>query len=165
LHEAIVSEEMFDRVQAILDGIRPSIVSKIKINPLLPLKRLVRCESCETPLTGRLARGRGKRFARYWCRKQSCRAIKLSSTQLEDEFLALLERLRANQGFGKKSRAIQSGSLKGTADSFVRFAELQLMDIANAWRIADPEQRQWVQNLLFEGGLDYSPSVGIFEPL
>jgi hypothetical protein len=35
------------------------------------------------------------------------------------------------------------------------------MDIANAWRIAGPEQRQRVQNLLFDGGLDYSPDLGI----
>jgi hypothetical protein len=43
-----------------------------------------------------------------------------------------------------------------TADSFVRFAELQLMDIANAWQIAGPEQRRRVQNLLFDDGLTYS---------
>jgi hypothetical protein len=35
------------------------------------------------------------------------------------------------------------------------------MDIAHAWEIADPEQRQRVQNLLFEGGLHYSPESGI----
>jgi site-specific DNA recombinase len=227
LHEAIVSEEMFDRVQAILDGRRPSIVPKKKINPLLPLKCLVRCESCGTPLTGGLARGRSKKYPRYWCRKQGCRAVKMSSTQLEDEFLALLGRLRANpetiaafpkiaarawqekQGdseresqrlttrleeqkrlkhellkmrmrselsreefeqananFAAEIYVIEEqlrtvASRRDIADSFVRFAELQLMDIANAWRIAEPEQRHRVQNLLFEGGLDYSPKVGI----
>ena len=34
------------------------------------------------------------------------------------------------------------------------------MDIANVWRIAAPEQRQRVQNLLFDGGLDYSRDEG-----
>jgi site-specific DNA recombinase len=227
LHEPIVSQEMFDRVQAILDGRRPSIVPKKKINPLLPLKCFVRCESCGTPLTGGLARGRTKKYPRYWCRKQGCRAVKLSSTRLEDEFFALLGRLRANpetvaafpkiaarvweekQGgaeresqrltkrleeqkrlkfqllkmrmqnelsreefeqanvdFAAEIYAIEEqlqavASRRDTADSFVRFAELQMMDIANAWRIAKPEQRHRVQNLLFEGGLDYSPNLGI----
>jgi site-specific DNA recombinase len=96
LHEAIISEEMFDRVQAILDGRRPMIVPKMKVNPLLPLKCFIRCESCGTPLTGGLAKGRSKKYPRYWCRKQGCRAVKLSSDQLEGEFLALLARLRAN---------------------------------------------------------------------
>jgi site-specific DNA recombinase len=227
LHEAIVSQEMFDRVQAILDGRRPSIVPKKKVNPLLPLKCFVRCESCGTPLTGGLARGRSKKYPRYWCRKQGCRAVKLSSTRLEDEFLALLARLQANKDTvaafptiaarvweekqGSSERESQrltkrldeqkrlkfqllkmrmQGELsseefeqakadfavemydieeqlrvvtsrRDSADSFVRFAELQLMDIASAWRIAGPEQRQRVQNLLFEGGLDYSPKLGI----
>jgi site-specific DNA recombinase len=227
LHEPIVSQETFDRVQAILDGRRPSIVTKKKVNPLLPLKCFVRCESCGTPLTGGLARGRTKKYPRYWCRKQGCRAVKLSSTRLEDEFLALLGRLRANpetvaafpkiaakvweekQGgseresqrltkrleeqkrlkfqllkmrmqdelsseefeqakadLGAEMYSIEEQlravtSRRDSADSFVRFAELQLVDIANAWRIAGPEQKQRVQNLLFEGGLDYSPNLGI----
>jgi site-specific DNA recombinase len=66
LHEPIVSQETFDRVQAILHGRRPSIVPKRKVNPLLPLKCFVRCESCSTPLTGGLARGRNKKYPRYW---------------------------------------------------------------------------------------------------
>jgi hypothetical protein len=52
-------------------------------------------------------------------------------------------------------------SNRATQDAFVRFAELQLVDLANVWRIASPEQRQRVQNLLFEGGLHYSSEAGI----
>jgi hypothetical protein len=63
--------------------------------------------------------------------------------------------------FAIEEQLLAVASRRDIADSFVRFAELQLMDIANAWRIAGPEQRQRVQNLLFEGGLDYSPNVGI----
>jgi hypothetical protein len=51
-------------------------------------------------------------------------------------------------------------SARATADSFVRFAELQLADFANIWRRANPEQRERVQNLLFQGGLDYSRELG-----
>jgi hypothetical protein len=52
---------------------------------------------------------------------------------------------------------------RATAGSFVRFAELQLADadIASTWRIAAPEQQQRVQNLLFDGGLNYSLTSGI----
>ena len=44
--------------------------------------------------------------------------------------------------------------------SFVRFAQLQITDLAQVWSAAKPEQRQLVQNLLFEGGLDYSQESG-----
>lgn len=97
LHEAIVEQDTFDRVQSNLDGRKPTAAPKRKINPLLPLKCLVRCESCGTPLTGGLAKGRSKKYPRYWCRKEGCRAVKLSSSQLETEFLALLARLKPTQ--------------------------------------------------------------------
>jgi hypothetical protein len=58
----------------------------------------------------------------------------------------------------EKLRALESN--RATAESFVHFAELQLTDMAKVWRIANPEQRERVQNLLFEGGLDYSPETG-----
>ena len=44
---------------------------------------------------------------------------------------------------------------------FVHFAQLKLVDMASAWKIAEPEQRQRVQNMLFNDGLDYSPERGI----
>ena len=53
--------------------------------------------------------------------------------------------------------------MKVQAELFVRFAEMQVADLAQVWRLANSEQRERVQNLLFEGGLDYSPKTG--EPL
>jgi len=50
---------------------------------------------------------------------------------------------------------------KSASASFVRFAELQIIDLAHIWTIAKPGQRQRVQNLLFEGGLEYSPESGL----
>ena len=46
-------------------------------------------------------------------------------------------------------------------EAFLRFAELSLVDIAGTWKMATPENRQKVQNLLFEGGLHYSHEEGI----
>jgi hypothetical protein len=52
-------------------------------------------------------------------------------------------------------------SSRATLESFIQFAELLLLDIARAWEIAGPEQRQRVQNLLFQDGLHYSMESGI----
>jgi DNA invertase Pin-like site-specific DNA recombinase len=229
LHEPIVNQQLYDRVQAVLSGKKPSIVPKRKFNPALPLKCLVRCEACGTPLTGGFPKGRNKQkdYPRYWCRKQGCRAVKVSKDRLETEFLALLVRLRpepsvvsefpkiaarvwaGKQGDAEKrakrladrideQKRFRSELLKAklrgevtqavyeeaesefraeisvleqelqavnsnraTTEAFVRFAELQLQDIAGAWQIADPEQRQRVQNLLFQDGLAFSQQRGI----
>jgi hypothetical protein len=68
----------------------------------------------------------------------------------------------ANAAFRDKILDIEEkvrtfASTRVTAESFVHFAELQLTDMAHVWRIASPEQRERVQNLLFQDGLDYSP--------
>ena len=72
----------------------------------------------------------------------------------------------ANEEFSAEIAVIEQelqalSSKKGTQDAFVRFAELQLVDLANTWQMAAPDQRQRVQNLLFEGGLHYSQNSGI----
>jgi DNA invertase Pin-like site-specific DNA recombinase len=226
LHEALVTQELFDRVQDVLDGRRPSVAPKRKLNAALPLKCLVRCENCGTPLTGGFAKGRNERYGYYWCRKKGCRAVKVRKERLEAEFISKLRTLRpkddtladfpkvaakawnSKQGDFEKQRkkllakleecrALKSELLKsklrgevsqkdyeennaefageiaameaerrviesdaGKMDSFIRFAELRLIDISCVWEIASPEQRQRVQNLLFRDGLDYSMSAG-----
>ena len=226
LHEPLISQDTFDRVQAILDGRKLTAAPKRKFNPAFPLKCLVRCAACDTPLTGGSCKGRTKEYGRYWCRNRTCRVVKLSAERLEREFLALMRRLKPDvqtisqfpkiaariwaekQGDAEKQArklqariedrkklkgALRNAMLRGTVSedeykegnadycaeiavteqelqdihskrtalgAFVRFAELHLMDIARAWEIAEPEQRQRVQNLLFEGGLHYSPESG-----
>jgi hypothetical protein len=49
LHEPIVDQETFDHVQKILDGRRPNVVAKQKINPVVPLQHFVKCGSCGVP--------------------------------------------------------------------------------------------------------------------
>jgi site-specific DNA recombinase len=231
LHKPLVTQETFDRVQAILSGRKPPPSPKLKSNPEFPLRRLVRCEVCGTPLTGAHCRGRhGGRYSYYWCRQPGCRAISMPKANLESEFQVFLGRLRtdrekvadfpkiaarvweAKRGDSEKeSKKLRSqledqkklkanllnlrmegeitreefeeakealrqkifdleekiqtlASTRATADSFVRFAELQLTDMAHVWRIASPEQRERVQNLLFQGGLDYSPKSGFLNP-
>jgi site-specific DNA recombinase len=228
LHAPIVSQETFDRVQAILDGRRPSIVAKAKVNPVVPLRGFIRCDCCGTRLTGGSPQGRGgKKYPRYWCPNPECRKVSLSKEQLESEFGGVLGRLRAKpeaardlpamaakvwrdkQGDSEREMArlqvivdqqrryktelfkmrmrgeIDAQELEeqkarltvemyeteekmrvvadaqASSDSFLRFAQLQLMDMRTVWEMAGPEERQRVQNLLFDGALSYDPNAGI----
>jgi hypothetical protein len=57
---------------------------------------------------------------------------------------------------------LQASTTDGaTMEAFIQFAELTLLDIAGTWQKASPENRQRVQNLLFEDGLHYSKKSGI----
>jgi site-specific DNA recombinase len=46
-------------------------------------------------------------------------------------------------------------SRKVSLDAFLSFSKLMLVDVATAWQRADIEQRQRVQNFLFQGGIAY----------
>ena len=62
-------------------------------------------------------------------------------------------------GLDEQLRTVEASHYN--AEAFAHFAQLQLLDISKAWQIAKPEQRERVQNLLFDGGLEYSPKTGI----
>jgi hypothetical protein len=52
-------------------------------------------------------------------------------------------------------------SLQITRDQCLQFDQLLMANIAGAWELASPDQRQAVQTLLFSDGLSYSPAKGI----
>ena len=89
--EAIVPEELFDRVQVKLNGKTVTVDARHRLNPAFPLRVFVSCAHCGTPLTGSFAKGK---YGYYFCRKSSCRKVKLTKEQLEREFIILLERIQ-----------------------------------------------------------------------
>jgi len=94
LHVPIVGQELFDAVQRVLSGRSVSSTRKGKHNPLFPLKHFVKCATCGTPLTGGMNKGKLKHYANYWCRNSECRAVKVSKSVLESEFVDHLRTLR-----------------------------------------------------------------------
>ena len=98
-HVPMVTEEVFYKVQAILDGrntnIKTPIVKRSKDNPDFPLRRIVKCGICGTSLTGGWSKGKlGVRYAYYFCRN-GCKLPKsaISVDVLEKATLELLESL------------------------------------------------------------------------
>jgi DNA invertase Pin-like site-specific DNA recombinase len=74
LHEPIVSQETFHRVQVILDGKKPSSAPKRKINSEVPLNDPFRCGACGKRFIQAVCRGRGNTYIRFWCPNRECRS-------------------------------------------------------------------------------------------
>jgi site-specific DNA recombinase len=91
--EPIVSDEIFDRVQALLDGRRPSVTPHLRNHPDFPLRVFARCGECGTPLTGSWSTGKRKPYAYYHCRQTACRAIYAPKTEVENGFTNYLTAL------------------------------------------------------------------------
>jgi site-specific DNA recombinase len=221
LHRPIVSQELFDRVQDILNGKKPVAVPKRHANPAFPLRGLVHCAACGAPLTASFCRSKtGRKYPYYYCRTRGCRAVKSVHAQnLGDQFVALLSRLRPNpetvsefpkiaaevweraqgdaaknarkltakledakklkaellraklrgevsqpdyeQANGEFSREIadldrqlrEVSAVTASADAFIRFVELALVDMAALWQQANDEQRRRVRQVLFSDGI------------
>ncbi len=112
-HVAMVTEEMFYRVQAVIDGrntnLHVPVARRNKDNTEFPLRRLVICGICKQPLTGGWSKGKKARYAYYrcqhGCKMPSIQAYKLNNAALQflstitptkqalDAFIALLRRI------------------------------------------------------------------------
>jgi site-specific DNA recombinase len=95
-HQPIISQELFDKVQDVLDGKKPVATPKRRSNPAFPLRGLLRCESCRKPLTATFCRSKtGKRYPYYYCRTLGCRIVKSTQAHVfEDQFTSLMNRLQ-----------------------------------------------------------------------
>ena len=97
--ELLVPEEVFDRVQDIIDGKRTAIVPHLRNDEDFPLRVFVRCAACGQPLTGSWSRGRKEYYAYYRCRNTKCKAVNMRKDALERQFLHLLHRLTPTEEF------------------------------------------------------------------
>ena len=123
--EPLVSEKVFYRVQAILDGRLEITAPRQRRDPDFPLRGYVRCEACGKPLTASWSKGRSDYYAYYHCRP-GCRAVNIAKTKLEDLFVEELGRLQPTPGFMRlvKDRVLNAWrELKGDAQQ--RIAEIE----------------------------------------
>jgi site-specific DNA recombinase len=92
--EPIVSRNLFDRVQDVLDGKKLAVTPHTRNHPDFPLRHFTRCGACGRPVTGSWSTGRAKRYAYYCCPAKGCRAVKARKDTFEGEFLDFLTGLR-----------------------------------------------------------------------
>ncbi len=134
--EPIVPEELFDAVQAVLDGRRVAVTPHVRNNPDFPLRVWVRCGACGTPLTGSWSRGRSRRYAYYRCRRRDCLDVKMGKGPFESEFLDYLAALRPRREYVRLFRAIVLDAWEG------RQAEANNVSASLARRIDELEEQQ-----------------------
>ena len=89
--EAIVEQELFRAVQDVLNGRAPAKSSRVRDSPDFPLRRIVRCGHCSSPLTGSWSTGRSRSYPYYRCPKKGCGGSNVRKERLEE---LLVDRLR-----------------------------------------------------------------------
>lgn len=91
--EPIVSEQLFNQCQK--SGRKHKPFSMVMKNPEFPLRKLVICSHCKTPITGSRSRGRsGKTYPYYHHHRQDCiNAQSVTKAVFEDKFVSYLKEI------------------------------------------------------------------------
>jgi site-specific DNA recombinase len=92
-HIAMITEEQYFKVQAIIDGRNRcgmTIGKRLKDNPDFPLRRSIKCGKCGGALSGGWSKGRSKKYAYYVC-KSRCGAPSIAVKKLNDSLIGFLK--------------------------------------------------------------------------
>lgn len=91
--EPLITADLFEAVQAILQGRVPSRDARLRDHPDFPLRRAVHCGRCSKPLTASWSTGRNSRYAYYRCPRKGCGGSNVRKQDLEALFLQELDAL------------------------------------------------------------------------
>ena len=82
IHEPLISKDLFEKVQIIIDGGKKQYkVRHKKINENYPLKGFVLCPNCLKPLKASSSKGRNRYYAYYHCAKPCSTRYKIEEVE------------------------------------------------------------------------------------
>jgi len=97
LHEALIDEETFYKVQEILDGKRKKSPKLSKaINPDLYLRKFLVCPICGHALTGATSSGNGGKYTYYFCCNDQ-KHIRMRAEDVNEKFAQYTSTLKPNE--------------------------------------------------------------------
>ena len=100
-HAPMISEDLFYRIQAVLDGrnvnIARPLASRNRDNPEFPLRRIVKCSGCGGSLTSGWCKGKKNKYAYYFCQKWCGKGGSIRIEDIERETTTLLRTLSMSE--------------------------------------------------------------------
>lgn len=88
VHEGLVSESLFDKVQSVLEGRTKKILRKGK-NIHFPFRGVFICPECSRVLTGNVSKGSKSHYAYYHC-YNGCK-FRIRASKIDDQFMKFLK--------------------------------------------------------------------------
>lgn len=87
----LISDELFDKVQSILQGYSHVPSPHLRHNPSFPLRGSIICSKCGHALTASFSTGRrGGKYGQYRCKNPKCKGVNVRMEVVEQAFLSLL---------------------------------------------------------------------------
>ena len=106
-HEALVSLEIFDKVQARRKGVAKAPTRK-NVGNDFALRGFVTCGNCDTPLRSSWTKGRTQSYAYYLCQTKTCASYgkSIPRDKIEGEVGEIVKTLQPRQNLFKLARAM-----------------------------------------------------------
>jgi site-specific DNA recombinase len=101
--QPLVTQAVFDKVQAILSGRTVAIAPRARSHADFPLRGFVKCGYCTEALTGSWSKGRNRYYAYYHC-QDGC--IRETKDTMESQFEEFMRTLQPNAGYMRLYREI-----------------------------------------------------------
>ncbi len=97
IHEAIIDEDTFNKVQDILGGEKKKQTKVTKtIKPELFLRKVLVCPVCGNILTGAFSKGNGGRYPYYFCNREH-KHLNVRAEKVNESFINYLSILKPHQ--------------------------------------------------------------------
>lgn len=98
IHEPLISKEVFNNIQRVLNGRRPISNQMSKHDHLLPLRGLLICDNCGRKLTGTTkTKKSGKKYSYYHGYSKYKCECKVPTNELHNQVEVLLKKLKPNK--------------------------------------------------------------------
>lgn len=92
--KSIVSEEVFDTVQSILDGKSKKLPIYKKLHPDFPLRGIIKC-TCGKVMTSNWSKGTGGKYGYYRC--NNCKNVNIRKEEAENKFNSYLKDIQLSE--------------------------------------------------------------------
>ena len=117
IHEAIITEDLFDKVQDIMDRKAPKARPNVKVlsDENLPLRGYLLCPDCGGFITGSASRGRSNRYYYYHC-KSPCK-YRFRADAVNNKFIEVLKGLEMRDSVKKYLTKIMIENFKNLVDN------------------------------------------------
>ncbi|RZJ76306.1 MAG: recombinase family protein [Flavobacterium sp.] len=119
IHEPLVSQELFDKVQDVLDG-RKNIGAKLPstVNENFPLKGSLICPVCEKQITASKSKGNGGHYEYYHCTAK-CK-VRYKKEVLHENVAQMLTKISLNKNVADLYKEVLSDLISQSEDDTAR---------------------------------------------
>ena len=152
VHDGIITESLYYKVQVVLDGnrIKRNTPKSTKRRPELLLRGSLCCSNCGHRLTGSRAKnGRGTIYFYYHC--NNCRKVRFRADMANELVKQILEEFKFKKSAKKLYDAIVKVLLKGTTGQRIKRVQILKENIST-----QKERLENLQDMLMDGKLSLS---------